>query len=156
MTAGKNQVPIFKAALDVPWNDWPEDLDESKAQMLSSVLAKVDSDFSTNINDVTSSVLSNHHNVIVAVKLSDGFPFFLRHIPSTVFVSNAFLFVLGAKAFSDLLIQLDIKQSTRCLSVHVDESRLFEFPKYCISQEYPAIKTVKKLISKNKNKDRNK
>jgi hypothetical protein len=150
MSASKKQPIVFRAALDVPWNDWPEELVEERAVDLLSALQKIEGEVSTDINSITSSILSCKHNILVAAKLPDGFPLFLRHFPSSVYASNAFLFVISEDCFVKLLKILRIERSCRCLSFFVEESHLSGFQKFSVSKEYPDIRTVKKLISKNK------
>jgi hypothetical protein len=148
MSTTKKQPIVFKVALDVPWNDWPEELDEHRTAALLSVLYNIEGTVASDINSITSLILSGNHNVLVAAKLSDGFPFFLHHFPSSVYASSAYLFVISEDSFITFLKILKVEYHCRCLSLHINESHLSGFQKFGFSKEYPDIRTVKKLISK--------
>lgn len=151
----KKPVAVFKAALDAPWAEWPDQIiHEEKLQSLCSILSKSATSFATSINSVTSNIHSRKHNVVVVAKLPDGFPFFVRHLPPLAYASNSFLFVLSNDAFSCLLDRSGIKSKCRCLSTNIDESLLTAFSRPSLDMDYPKdIKVKIKPISRKKNKN---
>lgn len=138
---------VFKAALDVPWREWPEVVTEDAASSLINIISSHQQDHSTDINTITSQVSSGTHNCVVAAKLKDGFPFFVRHIPPCVYSSNGFLFVMEESDFVKLLESMNIVKSCRVLSFKVSLEQLSLFKPFCMSSEYSAdVALMKKLI----------
>lgn len=133
---------VFKASIEVPWNEWPGPLASAEFDTLLPLIDS--SSYCTCINEISSSLLSKKHNALIVVQQPDGFPFFIRHLTQVVFVSNSFLFVLAQPEFTLLRSRLGLSCQGRCISVNinrdlVDDTRLVKFD---ISQEVALLNTV--------------
>lgn len=138
--------PIFKAALDVPWNDWPATLPSDKAEQLFYVLKLNKSVVASDLNTVSEKILSRAHNLLICASLSDGHPICLRHFPSYAYISEAFFIVLEETDFSKAKSALAHDRNCRFLSLHIDEDLMAAFSKATLSQEYISTANLAKKI----------
>lgn len=143
------QRTVFKAALDLPWTEWPDLVDDSTFTKLCDALPEQPG-FYWELNRVAIAISKRKHNVMLVAKMSDGLPFFLRHLPGTAFCSGAALLLLSETQFAAIKLKLGSCFASRVVSLFIDTVTLDELGISPLAGGFqfaiPPIRTAKKLF----------